>query len=86
MKDSALNAYLHHPYYIRVTNVELFNLIVAEAEKHEVKEAIQAARCHGYYELRTTHEALWHELAIYGQMLAQLQSEFIETGEERSAD
>ena len=81
-----MNAQLHHPYYIRVTNIDLFNMIVAEAEKHDIGDALQADRRHGYYELRTTDELLWHELAIYGQMVAQLQSEFIETGEERKQD
>lgn len=79
-----MNAQLHHPYYIRVTDIDLFNMIVAEAEKQDIGDAIQAARRHGYYELRTSDEGLWQELAIYGQMLAQLQSEFIETGEDRT--
>lgn len=83
LEDLILNAQLHHPYYIRVTNVDLFNLIVAEAEKHDIAEEFGATRQQGYYELRTSNSNLWHELVLYGQMLAQLQAEFIETGEDR---
>ena len=57
-----MNAQLHHPFYIRVTNIDLFNMIVAEAEKHDIGEAVQAARRQGYYELRTTNAGLWQEL------------------------
>lgn len=67
-------------YYIRVTNVRLFNALVASAEKTEAND-IEASRDGGYYVLRTNNQYVWRELYLYGQMLAQAQGESIEAGE-----
>ena len=74
-------------YFIRVTNVGLFNAIVRAAEKAASGSGttFDARRVHGYYELVTDGAALWQELYLYGQMLAQAQDENIEGGEERPA-
>jgi len=74
-------------YFIRVTNVGIFNALVAAAEKTAAEKdaAFEAGRNRGYYELITTSAALWHELYLYGQMLAQAQDENIDGGEERPA-
>ncbi|KAB2906248.1 MAG: hypothetical protein KJ064_27895 [Anaerolineae bacterium] len=67
-------------YYIRMTNVALFNAIVASAEKSEAHD-IETQREGGYYVLRTNNQFVWRELYLYGQVLAQAQDEFIEAGE-----
>lgn len=67
-------------YYIRLTNVNLFNAIVASAEKSEASD-IEANREGGFYVLRTNNQFVWRELFLYGQMLAQAQDELIEAGE-----
>lgn len=75
---------VQHPqflrYYIRVTNVRLFNTLVESAERSEARD-IEARRDGGYYVLRTNNRDVWHELFLYGQMLAQAQGELIEAGE-----
>lgn len=68
-------------YYIRVTDVSLFNALVASAEDSGVMD-IEARRVGGYYVLRTNDEILWKDLFLYGQMLAQAQGEFIEAGQD----
>ena len=69
-------------YFIRVTNVGIFNAIVKSAEgaadRHNAK--FEARRRQGYFELLTTSESLWQELYLYGQMLAQAQDEQIDGG------
>jgi hypothetical protein len=74
-------------YFIRVTNVGIFNALVAAAEKTAAEKSatFEARRNRGYYELVTGSAALWHELYLYGQMLAQAQDEDIDGGEERMA-
>jgi len=74
-------------YFIRVTNVGVFNALVSAAEKTaaERNATFEARRNRGYYELVTGSAALWHELYLYGQMLAQAQDENIDGGEERMA-
>lgn len=67
-------------YYVRVTNVKLFNAIVASAENSEAKD-IETSREGGFYVLRTNNHFVWKELFLYGQMLAQAQGEVIEAGE-----
>jgi hypothetical protein len=71
-----------YSHYIRVTNVALFNAIVAVAERKGRDTEIMTSRRYGYYELRTSNVALWRELYLYGQMIAQSQDEFIEAGED----
>jgi|PlaIllAssembly_1097288.scaffolds.fasta_scaffold2707654_1 hypothetical protein len=74
-------------YFIRVTNVGIFNAMVNAADKiaADKNATFEAQRSRGYYELVTASAALWHELYLYGQMLAQAQDEYIEGGEERPA-
>lgn len=74
------------PYFIRVTNVNLFNAIVRTAEDTAPQHGatFQARRNHGYYELLTSDRALWHELYLYAQMLAQAQDENIEGGQDQT--
>ena len=66
-------------YFIRVTNVGIFNAIVQSAETAAAKHhaSFEARRRRGYYELVTASTALWQELYLYGQMLAQAQDEHI---------
>jgi hypothetical protein len=70
-------------YFIRVTNVGIFNALVAAAEQSAAKHSaeVEARRREGYYELLTSSMSLWQELYLYGQMLAQAQSENIDGGE-----
>ncbi|MBN1681839.1 MAG: hypothetical protein JW966_16280 [Anaerolineae bacterium] len=70
-------------YFIRVTNVGIFNALVAAAEKAAARHAtiFDARRRGGFYILSTTNQALWRELYLYGQMLAQAQDENIDGGE-----
>ncbi len=70
-------------YFIRVTNVALFNTLVKAAERmaSEKSFSFSAERRGGYYELQTNNSALWQELYLYGQMLAQAGDENIEGGE-----
>jgi hypothetical protein len=63
-----------------VTNVKLFNALVASAEKSEAHD-IETTREGGYYVLRTNNQFVWKELFLYGQMLAQAQDEWIEAGD-----
>lgn len=67
-------------YFIRVTNIDLFNVIVTIAE--DTGRRFKTARSDGYYVLRTDDETLWRELYLYGQMLAQAQDTFLDAGEE----
>jgi hypothetical protein len=73
-------------YFIRVTNVALFNALVQAAENvaAEKSATFEAQRRLGYYELMTDSPALWQELYLYGQMLAQAQDDMIDGGEWRS--
>lgn len=66
-------------YYIRVTEVGIFNALVAAAESSAVQD-IDAQRSEGFFILRTNDEILWKDLYLYGQMLAQAQGEYIEAG------
>jgi hypothetical protein len=70
-------------YFIRVTNVGIFNALVAAADHYAADRGVsfEARRSRGYYELVTNSTALWHEIYLYGQMLAQAQDETIEGGE-----
>jgi hypothetical protein len=70
-------------YFIRVTNVGIFNSLVKAAEKLAAAKNVtfEARRRTGFYELVTGSAALWHELYLYGQMLAQAQDENIDGGE-----
>ncbi len=70
-------------YFIRVTNVELFNALVQTAEQFSADHAVRfdTRRHQGYYELTTASAALWRKLYLYGQMLAQAQDDYIEGGE-----
>ena len=70
-------------YFIRVTNVGIFNALVQAAERiaAEKNASFEARRRQGYYELVTASAALWHELYLYGQMLAQAQDDVIDGGE-----
>jgi hypothetical protein len=69
-------------YFIRVTNVEVFNLIFAAVERLASEEEVQTARRYGYYELRTANAELWREIYLYGQIIAQHLDEYIEAGED----
>jgi hypothetical protein len=68
-------------YFIRVTNVKVFNALVASAEDAGTSD-FDAFRSEGYYVLRTNDEFLWKDLYLYGQMLAQAQGEYIEAGQD----
>ncbi|MBN1964123.1 MAG: hypothetical protein JW910_05720 [Anaerolineae bacterium] len=70
-------------YFIRVTNVGIFNALVQAAERlaTNADAAFEARRTRGYFELVTGHQGMWHELYLYGQMLAQAQDENIDGGE-----
>jgi hypothetical protein len=66
-------------FYIRVTDIKLFNNLVASAE--DVEEVhFQALREGDSYVLRTNDEVLWQDLYLYGQMLAHAEGEMIEGG------
>jgi hypothetical protein len=70
-------------YFIRVTNVGIFNALVEAAERAAAAThaVFEARRQRGYYELVTDSKALWQELYLYAQMLAQAQDENIDGGE-----
>ena len=71
-------------YFIRVTNIGIFNALVEAAENAAARHSatFEARRRQGhYYELVTASTALWQELYLYGQMLAQAQDEHIDGGE-----
>jgi hypothetical protein len=70
-------------YFIRVTNVGIFNALVEAAENAAAKHSadFEARRRQGYYEIVTASASLWQELYLYGQMLAQAQEENIDGGE-----
>ena len=70
-------------YFIRVTNVGIFNALVEAAETAAAKHSaeFEARRRQGYYEITTASASLWQELYLYGQMLAQAQDENIDGGE-----
>ena len=70
-------------YFIRVTNIAIFNALVEAAEKHAAEQNVtyEAQRRNGYYELSTGSADLWHDLYLYGQMIAQAQDEYIDGGE-----
>lgn len=70
-------------YFIRVTNVGIFNALVEAAERLSDSN-FAAHRQRGYYELVTSSAALWRELYLYGQMLAQAQDEEIDGGERQT--
>jgi hypothetical protein len=67
-------------YFIRVTNIGIFNAMIAAAEKKE-GVTFEAQRRAGYYEFATANMGLWREIYLYGQMLAQAQDEKIDGGE-----
>ncbi len=67
-------------YYIQVTDIKLFNNLVAAAEDANGVH-FEALRQGDLYILRTQDEVLWQELFLYGQMLAHAQGEWIEGGE-----
>jgi hypothetical protein len=73
-------------YFIRLTNVGIFNALVEAAERlaNDKNAKFAAHRRGGYYEFVTSSAALWHELYLYGQMLAQAQDEEIDGGERRT--
>jgi hypothetical protein len=68
-------------FYIRVTDVTIFNALVASAESSE-SDDFNAYRDEGYFVLRTNDEFLWQDLFLYGQMVAQAQGEYIEAGQD----
>ncbi|HEX3049777.1 MAG TPA: hypothetical protein VHP83_03915 [Aggregatilineaceae bacterium] len=70
-------------FFVRVTNVGIFNALVQAAEKlaAQKNQSFEAQRRGGYYEIVTHNAALWHEIYLYGQMLAQAQDENIDGGE-----
>ncbi len=70
-------------YFIRVTNVGIFNSLVQAAEEaaDTHKAAFVARRSQGYYELLTASASLWRQLYLFGQLSAQAQDENIEGGE-----
>lgn len=70
-------------YFIRVTNVGIFNALVEAAESAADKHSVnfEARRRQGYYEIVTASVSLWQELYLYGQLLAQAQDENIDGGE-----
>lgn len=70
-------------YFIRVTNVGIFNALVKAAEDYAAEKSsiYEARRQGGFYEVVTSHFGLWQNLYLYGQMLAQAQDENIEGGE-----
>ncbi len=78
MQDARLNT-----FFIRVTNVGIFNRLVHTAEKLAAAKNVtfEARRHAGFYEIVTNSAALWQELYLYGQMLAQAQDENIDGGE-----
>ena len=71
-------------FFIRVTNVGIFNLLVEAAEEkaHAHHAELKPRRSRGYYELRTSSADLWQALYLYGQVLAQAQDDYIDGGEE----
>jgi len=68
-------------YYIRVTDVTIFNALVDSAEASETDD-VNAYRDEGSYVLRNNVEILWQYLFLYGHMVAQAHGDFIEAGQE----
>lgn len=70
-------------FFIRVTNVGIFNSLVKAAEEAAAthQTTFVARRSGGYYELLTASASLWRQLYLLGQMTAQAQDENIEGGE-----
>lgn len=68
-------------YFLRVTDVSLFNTLYAYLERDAKHERVIATRSRGYYVLFTDDPDLWRELYLYGQLLAQAQGTWIEGGE-----
>ena len=71
----------NYPFYIRLLNVELMNMLYATAETKGVVDYIETRRREGYYEIWVSDETVWRDLFLYGQMVAQTQDAFIEAGE-----
>ena len=69
------------PFYIRVLDVDLFNTLYTFAKSNAWLESVRMERKDGYYLLTTANPALWHELFLYGQLLAQEQDAVIDGGE-----
>ncbi|MBI5960214.1 MAG: hypothetical protein HY866_15855 [Chloroflexi bacterium] len=74
-------------YFIRVTNVNIFNALVKAAEHLSAEKGadFDARRNGGFYELVTASASFWHDLYLYGQMIVQAQDEYIDGGEEQPA-
>ncbi len=68
-------------YFIRVTDVQLFNTLYASLESKNMAHHVRTSRNSGYYELHTRNAVLWSDLVLYGQYIAQAQGEFLEAGE-----
>lgn len=68
-------------YYIRVLRLDLFNTLYTFAESKNWLETVRMERKDGYYLLTTEDPTLWHELFLYGQLLAQEQDAAIDGGE-----
>jgi hypothetical protein len=77
------NARMKGKYFIRVTSVSLFNVLVDATERTAPRydATFVAQRSRGYYEIGTDSIVLWQEIYLYGQFLAQAQDEFIDGGE-----
>lgn len=70
-------------FYIRVTNIELFNVLYEYIEHNRLLDRFEAQRQGGYYVLTTFDSHFWRDLYLYGQMLAQDQDDYIEGGEKQ---
>ncbi len=66
--------------------MELFNTLYAYIERTDMLDQFDAQRQSGYYILSTTDSHFWHELYLYGQLLAQDSDVFIEGGEKMPTD
>lgn len=68
-------------YFIRVTDVQLFNTLYGWVESKNMAHQVRTSRNSGYYEMYTRNANLWSDLVLYGQYIAQAQSEYLEAGE-----
>jgi hypothetical protein len=65
-------------YYIRFSSVRLLDSLLAVAQQ---AKDLNVQRTEQHFLLRTNDEALWKDLFLYGQMLANAENEQIEAGQ-----
>jgi hypothetical protein len=68
-------------FYIRVAEVDILDALYSFIEAHGIAHLVKAQRQHGYFLLTTEDAALWRDLFLYAQIIAQDQDSLIDGGE-----